>query len=392
MPYRILHVHGGGCLGGVEVWLANLARLADPAEFELHIAAAELLQEEKALFQRHGAVVVHRHLPRRPPGLGIEVHRILQQHGPYHAVHAHLNTNSGFVLAAAKAAGVPIRIAHSHLDSRAVKKSRIRLMYEALGRQLIRFSATHGLAASEEAATALFGTNWRTDPRWLVHCCGIDLEPFACRFDRGLVRSELGIPAAALVVGHVGRFGEQKNQQFLFGIGTLLLERRPDIYFLLVGDGPTRMSIANSFAEAGFKERVIQPGNRYDVPRLMQAAMDVFVFPSLYEGLGLAAIEAQAAALPCIVSDAIPAEVDVIPELVQRLPLANASLWADQIEIALNRGRQYSARAAQEMIASSRFNVVNEVNELLALYRDWAAHASCLTDSHVLAHSPGDSR
>ena len=372
--------------------MANLARLADPAEFELHIAAAELLPEERALFERNGARVIERRVRRRPPGLVVDLWRILKEHGPYDAVHAHFNSNNGFILAAAKAAGVPVRIAHSHLDSRPLKKSAIRRLYEALGRQLIQFTASHGLAASAEAAAALFGTDWRSDPRWRVHSCGIDLEPFACTYDRKQVRSELGIPSSALVVGHVGRFGEEKNQRFLFEIGTLLLKRREDVYFLLVGDGPTRMSIANLFSEAGLGRRVILPGNRYDVPRLMRAAMDVFVFPSLYEGLGLAAIEAQAAALPSIVSNTIPAEVDIQPELVQRLPLGSASLWADRIETVLNRGANYSAQAAREVIAGSRFNVVNEVSELLALYREWATPANLRSGPQLLAHSSAESQ
>jgi glycosyltransferase involved in cell wall biosynthesis len=390
VTYRILHVHGGGGLGGVESWLANLARLTDTAEFELNIAAAELLPGEKIMFERHGSVVIDQRLARRPPGLLVQVHRILQQHGPYDAVHAHLDSNSGFVLAIAKACGVPVRIAHSHLDSHSLAESGGRRLYRALGKKLIQLNATNGLAASAAAATDMFGPHWRSDARWSVHPCGIDLEPFACPPDRGLVRTELCIPTAAFVVGHVGRFNSQKNHHFIFEIGKLLLKRRPDVYFLLVGDGPDRPSITRAFSEAGLGERVICPGNRYDVPRLMRGAMDAFVFPSLYEGLGLAVIEAQAAALPCIISDTIPEEVDVIPELISRLSLiGNPSLWADQIEMALS-GAKYSPEAAQALLSGSRFNVVNEVKELLTLYRECINPADSLTGSALLSPPPGN--
>ena len=392
VPYRILHVHGGGGLGGVELWLANLVRLTDPAEFELHIASAGLQPGEQIMFEQHGAVVVDQHLPRRPPGLLLQVHRILQQYGPYDAVHAHLYSNNGFVMAVAKASGVPVRIAHSHMDSRTLTKTVGRRLYRTLGKKLIQLTATHGLAASATAATALFGPRWRSDPRWRVHPCGIDLVPFTCAVDRKLVRSELGIPTAAMVVGHVGRFGPEKNHQFLFEIGKLLLKRRPDVNFLLVGDGPTRPSITRAFSDSGLGEQVILPGNRSDVPRLLRGAMDAFIFPSFYEGLGLAVIEAQAAALPCIISSSIPDEVDLIPELITRLSLTSApSSWADQIETALS-GAKYSPEAAYALVSGSRFNVVNEVKELLAIYREWANPVGSLIGSRVLASPPRNRR
>jgi glycosyltransferase involved in cell wall biosynthesis len=145
-----------------------------------------------------------------------------------------------------------------------------------------------------------------------------------------------------------------------------------------------------AFSESGFAGRVILPGNRRDVPRLMRGAMDAFVFPSLYEGLGLAVIEAQAAALPCIISGSIPREVDLIPELVTRFSLTVApSLWADQIETALS-GAKYSPEVAQALLSGSRFNVVNEVEELQTLYREWVHPAGSPVASRVLSPLPRD--
>jgi glycosyltransferase involved in cell wall biosynthesis len=186
----------------------------------------------------------------------------------------------------AHAACVPIRVAHSHadtsrLDARAGLGRRLK---QALSRLWIDRYATLGLAASREAAEAPFGPRWENDRRWRVLHCSIDLSLFeAGRPDRDTVRAEIGIPADAFVVGHVGRFDEQKNHAFLIDIASEAARREPRFCLLLAGDGELRPAIEEKVARLGFHDRVIFAGSRSDVPRLMMGAMDAFILPSLYE-------------------------------------------------------------------------------------------------------------
>ena len=228
--------------------------------------------------------------------------------------------------------------------------------------------ATVGLAASRIAGAALFGPRWSSDPRWRTLYCGIDLFPFHAPVDRPTVRAEFGLPADALVIGHVGRFHTQKNHSFLVDVAAAVFLREPRARLLLVGDGELRPDIERRIAASGFRERVVFAGLRGDVPRLMKGGMDVFLLPSLYEGLPLVLIEAQAAGLPCVLSDTVSDEADVASESIARLPLdAPVERWADAVLRAgdVSGGARRNALAAVE---DSPFNIVNGVAQLERVY------------------------
>ena len=194
-------------------------------------------------------------------------------------------------------------------------------LYIALMRRLIRKHATNGLACSREAAVALYGDHWQTDPRFSVVPNGIDLTRFRASFGDVDVRKSLGIPPDAIVFGHVGRFDPQKNHHFLVRVIEQLIRREPRVYGLLVGEGQLQKEIEALVREAGIGSNLIFAGRRADVAQLMMDAMDVFLFPSQSEALPLALIEAQSAGLPCLISENITREVDCISALVARLSL-----------------------------------------------------------------------
>src|SRR5262249_8874974 len=152
----------------------------------------------------------------------------------------------GYPLLWARQAGVPVRIAHSHMDAAELgdKPAWVRRLFLPLTGRWLRANTTLGLAASRKAAAALFGPGWDStrggQPDQAGGCrilyCGVDLSLFMGAVERREVRRELGIPADAPVVGHVGRFQEQKNHDFLIEVARELARRDPDVYFLLVGD------------------------------------------------------------------------------------------------------------------------------------------------------------
>ena len=356
--------------GGVETWLVHVLRRID-RRFRLDFlvqtdAPCAYDDEIRAL----GGRIIHG--PPRYPLRSFSSHfgRVLREYGPYDVVHSHLHNYNGFVLRLAHRHGVPVRIAHSHRDA-SPREAQAGLAAKALRKLMKRWidrHATVGLAASRIAGAALFGPRWSSDPRWRTLYCGIDLFPFHAPVDRPTVRAEFGLPADALVIGHVGRFHTQKNHSFLVDVTTAVFLREPRACLLLVGDGELRPDIERRIAASGFRERVVFAGLRGDVPRLMKGGMDVFLLPSLYEGLPLVLIEAQAAGLPCVLSDTVSDEADVASESIARLPLdAPVERWAD----AVLRAGDVSGGARRNTLAAvedSPFNIVNGVAQLERVY------------------------
>jgi glycosyltransferase involved in cell wall biosynthesis len=160
---------------------------------------------------------------------------------------------------------------------------------------------------------------------------GIDFSAFQAEYDRAQIRAELGIPASSLVVGHVASFRHQKNHRFLVEIAQELLLRQPDAIFLLVGKGELKPSIEQLVHTRGIDHAFRFLGERTDVARILHAA-DVFVLPSLYEGLPRVLLEAQAAGLPCIASNNITSEASAWPGSVLYLgPSDSPQIWAQNV-------------------------------------------------------------
>ncbi len=157
---------------------------------------------------------------------------------------------------------------------------------------------------------------------------------------RGEVREELGLSSDCLVIGSVGRFSYEKNPYGILNIFKSVLSKNPDAKLLWVGDGKMHSEIEQCIHKDGLDKSVILTGVRADVHRLMQA-MDVFIFPSLWEGLGIVAIEAQAAGMPCFCSKAVPQEA-AVTDLCKFLPLDNYELWAREILSAKTERRDTS--------------------------------------------------
>ena len=231
----------------------------------------------------------------------------------------HQDCLGGVILKAAAKNGIPVRIAHSH-NSQQTKdiKYPVKLVY----RRIIPRYATDFFACGRESGSWMFcGAPFR------VLTNAIDARVFRFRKDlRKAVREEFGISENDILVGHVGRFSLQKNHVYLIDIFIEVQKKRP-ARLLLVGDGECRASIEEKVKAAGLSDKVIFAGLRADVNRLLMA-MDVFVMPSLYEGVSFASVEAQASGLPCIISDKTPLECDVTGR-VRQIALDNGpEVWA----------------------------------------------------------------
>lgn len=139
---------------------------------------------------------------------------------------------------------------------------------------------------------------------------GINLSRFQQAKSKTQIRHELGIPQNAFVLGHIGRLTPVKNQSFLIDIAAKMIQKEPNIWLLLIGDGSEQIKLKQKIKTYGLQNNSLILSNRTDIPDLL-AAMDHFVFPSVSEGLGMAVIEAQIAGIPCIVSNGVPQAVKI---------------------------------------------------------------------------------
>ena len=210
---------------------------------------------------------------------------------------------------------------------------------------------------------------FRSDPRWQIYYCSLDLSPFERAVDPVTVRAELGIPAQSFVIAHVGRFLELKNHSFLLDVFAEILNQEPQAYLLLVGEGALRPKIEQQAVAKGVSHRTIFAGSRSDVPRLMLGAMDAFVMPSVCEGLPLVGIEVQAAGLRTFLSEAITAEVCIIKPLVARLSLSqSAAVWSDAILQSRHESKIDQVEALK-IVQQSPFNISIGIAKLMKIYR-----------------------
>lgn len=373
-PVRVLHVLRRMNRGGVETWLMNVLRAAgrDAVRMDFLVGSEEPGAYDDEI-RRLGSNVIPCPSPN-PLAFAGNFRRAVGAHGPYDVVHSHVYAYSGWVLKQAARAGVPVRIAHVHSDrSSAPSEATLRRrVYRSLMRRLVERYATAGAGISEATTAAFFGKEWRRDPRWRVVYCGIDVGRFRDRPDAGAVRDELGLPRDAMVAGHVGSLAPVKNHALLLSMTASLVERRPPgappVRLLLVGDGPLREELGAAAIDLGVRDVAVFAGSRPDVPRML-AAMDVFAFPSLWEGVPLSVVEAQAAGLPIVLSDRVTTESVVMPELVRRLaPTAPPAAWADAC-LAAYAGRDAVPRErAAACVEVGRFNMDACLRELMSLY------------------------
>ncbi|NDJ24221.1 glycosyltransferase [Nostoc sp. B(2019)] len=386
---RILQVVGGMNRAGTETWLMHILRQINRDRFQIDflVHTTEPCHYDHEIRTLGSKIIVCPHPHSQPWSYGYNFKQILKKHRPYDIIHSHGHHFSGYVLRLAHQLGIPVRIAHSHFDSSSVeaKTGLKRKLYLSLMKRWISQYATVGLGCSRNAAADLFGMKWENDPRWQLLYCGIDLAPFRNTFDSNAVRAELDIPADAFVLGHVGRFDAEKNHLFLLDIASEIAKREPKMRLLLVGDGKLRPEIEQKVVQIGLADRVIFAGVRSDVPRLMLGAMDLLIFPSLYEGLGLVLVEAQAAGLSCILSNVIPQEADVVKPLMHRISLLKpASTWADAVMETKQDTAKINQLEAFKTVENSLFNIQRGARELEFLYMEQLNYFSVLQKNLIV--------
>lgn len=327
-PKRILHVVGAMNTAGTETMLMNIYRniARDKVQFDF-ISYSRKDADYDSEIMNMGGRVIKLHNTQSVK----EIYDVIKKYGPYDVVHSHTLFHCGIAVFAAKLAGVRIRIAHAHttLDK---SDSILRRIYIKLMRCLINTFSTNLLACSHEAGRYLFGEKKLGKSKYTSFPNLIDYKQFLTErtMEVRKFKSEEGLNNS-IVIGHVGRFIWAKNHSFLLAVLKSLKKKNLNTKLLLVGDGDLKNEIKETAKKMGIDHDIRFVGMRNDIPRILHS-MDVFVFPSVHEGLGLVLLEAQACGLPCVVSEAIQPEADLNINLVSRLSLTDSpDVWADTI-------------------------------------------------------------
>lgn len=362
MVVRILQVVTYMGRGGLETMLMNYYRNIDRNKIQFDfLTHRDFRADYDDEIESLGGKIYH--LPLLNP-LSREYKKKLNQffdtHPEYRVVHVHQDCMSSVILKAAAQHKVPVRIAHSHNASQDRNlKYPIKLFY----RRFIPQYATDLMACGEDAGKWMF-----RGAKYQVLNNAINAREYA--FDavkRVVQRAMLGVGDDELLIGHVGRFSPTKNHAFLIDIFQVIQDKIP-AKLLLVGDGVLRKDIEKKVKQLNLTDKVIFTGVRSDVPDLMQA-MDVFIFPSNYEGLPVTMIEAQAAGLPCLISDNVPIECKKT-DLIQQISLsAPTSVWAGEVLRAVQKERKNT----YEAINKAGFDIVENAGRLQQFYISAAA-------------------
>lgn len=284
------------------------------------------------------------------------LNHFFDEHPEYKVVHVHQDCLSSVILMVAAQHNVPVRVAHSHSAS---QDKNLKYLIKLCYKRFIPKYATDLFACGRDAGDWMFGGA----PFQIINNA-IDVAAYTYdRAKRQKVRQQLGLENE-FTIGHVGRFNQPKNHPFLLDIFATLLKEEPNAILLLVGGGEGMSKMQEKVQALGIAEHVRFLGVRSDVADLMQA-MDIFVLPSLYEGLPVTMVEAQAAGLPCIISDKVPPECILTEGLVDIMTLsASPEAWAEKI--LAKRAIPRTDRRAE--IAAHGFDITTEAVKLQEFY------------------------
>ena len=319
---KVLHIVGGMNIGGTETMLMNLYRnIYNEVQFDFISYYKDEGYYDREIKELGGRII----RLDAPNKVGFiksvnELIKVIKQNN-YCAIHTHTLFNCGISVLAGYLAKVPVRISHAHttFDN---SSSFIKKVYVFIMRSLIKIFSTDYLACSNSAGKYLFGANIVKNKKYKVIPNCIEYKKFINIEDKGSIRKELGIKDDDIVIGHVGRFMEAKNHEFLIDILDKLIKENNHIKGILVGDGVLKKDIEKKVKALNLEDNIYFLGLRNDVNKIVND-MDLFIMPSIYEGLGLVLLEAQAASVPCLVSEAIQPEADLGIGLLKKLKLSD---------------------------------------------------------------------
>jgi glycosyltransferase involved in cell wall biosynthesis len=310
---RILEIGMTKNIGGIQTFLLNFNRSINPEEVKIDYVCIykdqNVLYFKKELDELGGEIInipdYHKNLIASYRAIKKLVHE-----GKYDVVHYNMNSAAYIIpLMAAKAGGAPIVIAHAHNSSS--DKGFLKSIIHWFNKHFISLYTNLFFACSDKAGKWFFSKKIRESAYYHFIPNAIDIKKYEFNLGtRKRIRKELGYNDEHLVIGLVGRFAKQKNHKYLISIFHRILQKKDTARLLLIGHGPLKEKVEAQIQALGIQDKVTVLSFRKDVPDLLQA-MDCFIMPSIYEGLPVVGVEAQASGLPCFFSDNITRELNI---------------------------------------------------------------------------------
>lgn len=359
--YKILFVTGSLAQNGTEMFMMNVLRHIDRKRYHIDFCIySNEITPNRIEAESYGSKVYVLPSRRQGPSKSIKAcWNFMREHaGEYDAVHWNGGNLSGFMgFISYKYYKIPIRIVHAHSSNVVGFHNKI---LHKLHRQFISLFCTHLFACSSDAGKFFF----KKKPFVIINN-GIDVEKFDYNEQaRNTLREEFNIPSDAIVLGHVGRFDDNKNHSFLLDIFVEYYKLNANSYLLLVGEGVTHEIIKEKAKQLGLSDRIIFTGPRGDVNKLMQV-MDCFVMPSKFEGLPFVLVEAQCSGLPCVISDAINYDVDMTGNVCFLSLSRDLKNWVDTINVKLS---SFQRTSQAKVISDKGFSIRDSVRYLEKVY------------------------
>lgn len=364
-PIRILHCVVKLGRGGAETLIMNIYRNIKREQIQFDFLTSIDGDYEEEIKNLGGRIYKIPYITEVGPiKYSKQVYNFFKQHGEYKIVHSHMDRMSGLIMREAKRANVPVRIAHSH-STQCSGGFAVRLIKKYYSGYL--GNASCYFACSEAAAEFMF-----KDSNIKILKNGIECEKFI--YNAGLrkkLREQLNCQNK-FVIGHVGRFSEPKNHDFLIDIFNGIHEKYHDSELVLIGQGSLQKKIEKKVKSLGLDDCVHFMGSCSNVNEWLNT-FDVFLFPSLYEGLGIAAVEAQANGLKCVLSTGVPQVVDISGNIEFLSLRESVEKWAEKV---LEFKSGYERRDMQESINNAGYDIRLTAKYLEEFYRNEYAKLS----------------
>lgn len=360
-PIRVLHILQRMEAAGIQTLLMNLYRVIDrnKVQFDFLVQYKEKNFYDDEIEAMGGKIYKlsvredYNVLKYRK-----ELRKFFAEHKEYKVVHGHMETLSNIWEEEAKRAQIPTVIVHSHIAGFNEKN-----LLKLLIKEYYRFSygryADEWFACSRAAGDFMF-----PNKDYKVIHNAIDTRKFVYTDAKREMRAKLGLKDE-FVVGHVGRFHPQKNHMFLVNIAEKLEKIIPNMKIMLIGDGDLRSEIEEEIEKKKLNKFFMILGNRQDV-NILYSAMDAFVLPSLYEGLPLVGVEAQAAGLNCFFSNTVTDEVKITDRAHFIQLDAGAQVWAEKIAESKKDNRKREGYA--DIVAHSGYDIYDLADKLSKFY------------------------
>jgi glycosyltransferase EpsF len=347
--------------GGISSVVMNWYRNIDRKKYHFDFIVFNDGPLRKEIEQLGGKIYLLPTLRQSPLQYYLNIKKILNGTRNYHAIHVHNSFKNGVMLWLAKRAKVKVRVCHSH-TSGVENKWLVPIFY--LLRKLVLSASNVWLACGKNAGDFLYQNQEYT----LINNA-ITVERFIFNDEKLIqakaIREKYKLPDNKKIIIHVGRFSEVKNHQFILQLALSdILDKA--FYFVCVGDGPLKSdfqkNIQNNSLENSFS---ILPSNN-DIPALLTCA-ELFIMPSLFEGVSVAMLEAQAASLPCVVSDTIAVEADMELDLVSFLPLGQPDLWVEKLNNTVKQA--LSPEQCIQAFDLAGYSTAAVINQLSLIYQ-----------------------